>query len=81
MGVLVGGIQQEGSFAQGKWLMWQLVGGLAGGEMRGEEEWSERDVVSLLPCAPRTSPRLAEREYSRCRSSFHEGLGEILGPK
>ena len=65
MGVLVGGIQQEGSCAWGKWLMWQLVGGLSGGEMgREEEEWSERDgVVSLLPPGPRTAPRLAETEY------------------
>lgn len=59
MGVLVGGIQQEGNFTWGQWLMWQLVGGLAGGEMGGaEEEWSEGD-----PPGPRAAPRLAEREH------------------
>lgn len=65
MGVLVGGIQQEGNFTWGHWLMWQLVGGLVGGETGGaEEEWSERDgVVSPLPPGPRTAPRLAEREH------------------
>ena len=65
VGVLVGGIQQEDSFACRKWLMWQLVGGLPRGEMSGdEEEWSERNgVVSLLLPGPWTAPRLAEGEY------------------
>lgn len=63
--------------------MWQLVGGLARGDLgREEEEWSERNCVEfLLQPGPQTALRFVGGNSGRCRCSFHEGLVEVLGPK